>query len=123
MNRKIVLPLLFVLIVTLFSCAESALAEGTVGASVGQSTEYTYAFSGTERYSNWTLNSSIPFDVGYIEMIKIQDISGTNVTIEVKRTKRDWTKETGSWWIDVITGKGTAKGVIISANRNAGEMA
>jgi len=123
MNRKIALSLIFVLIVTLFSCAESALAEGTVGVSVGQSTEYTYAFSGTERFSNGTLNSSVPFDVGYIETITIQDISGTNVTIEVTRTQRDGTKETGNWWIDVSTGDGTATGVIISANRNAGEMA
>jgi hypothetical protein len=123
MNRKIALPLIFVLVVTLFSCAESALAEGTVGVRVGQSAEYTYAFSATERFSNGSLNMSIPFDVGYIEKITIQDISGTNVTIEVTRTQLDGTQETGKWWTDVSTGSGTASLVIISANRNAGEMA
>jgi hypothetical protein len=122
MNQKIAFPLIFVLIVTLFSCAESVLAEGTVGVSVGQSTEYTYAFSGTERLSNGTLNASVPFDVGYIETITIHEISGTNITIEVTRTQRDGTEETDRWWIDVSTGNGTASGVIISADRNAGEM-
>ena len=123
MNQKIALPLIFVLVLTLFSCAESALAEGTVGVSVGQSAEYTYAFSGTERFSNGSLNMSVPFDVGYIEKITIQEISGTNVTIEVVRTQLDGTKETANWWVDVSTGDGTASGVAISANRNSGEMA
>ena len=123
MNQKIAFPLICMLFITLFSCAEFALAEGTVGVSVGQSAEYTYAFSGTERYSNGTLNSSVPFDVGYIETITIQEISGTNITLEVTRTQRDGTEETDYWWIDVSTGDGTASGVVISADRNAGEMA
>ena len=122
MNRKIALPLIFVLVVTLFSFVESALAEGTVGVSIGQSAEYTYAFSGTERHNDSSLNVSVPFDVGYIEKITIQQISGTNVTIEVTRTQRDGTKVTGYWWVDVSTGDGTANRVIISANRNPGEM-
>jgi hypothetical protein len=122
MNRRIVFPLVFVLIVTLFSCAESALAEGNVGIAVGQSFEYTYAFSGTERFSNGTLNSSIPFDVGYIEKITVEEISGTNVTIWVVRTQLNGSMETNFWWVDVGTGEGSAYLVVISADRNAGQM-
>jgi hypothetical protein len=122
MNRRIVLPLVFMLVVILFSCAESASANGNVGVTVGQTAEYTYAFSGTERFSNGSLNMSMPFDVGYIEKITIQQISGTNVTIQVTRTQLDGTEETNLWWVDVSTGNGTAAGVVISANRNAGEM-
>ena len=61
MNRRIALPLVFVLVVILFSGVESSLAQGNVGVSVGQTAEYTYAFSGTERFSNGSLNSSVPF--------------------------------------------------------------
>ena len=123
MNRRIALPLIFVIAITLFSSAESALVEGNVGVSLGQSAEYTYAFSGTERYSNGTLNSSIPFDVGYIEKITIQEISGTNVTIQTTRTQLDGTEETSYWWVDLGTGAGNAYRVVISADLNAGEMA
>ena len=122
MNRKIVLPLLFVLVVTLFSCADSTLAEGNVGVSVGQSVEYTYALSATERYSNGTLNSSMPFNVGYLEKITVQEISGANVTFQTTRTQLDGTEETEYWWVDLSTGDGTASRVIISADRNAGEI-
>jgi hypothetical protein len=122
MDRRIVLPLVFVLIVTLFSGIESALAEGNVGVTVGQSAEYTYAFSGTERFSNGTLNTSIPFDVGYLEQITVEDISGTNVTIRVIRTQLNGTMEANLWWVDMSTGEGNAYLVIIPADRNAGEM-
>jgi hypothetical protein len=122
MNRRIVLPLILVLIITFLSCAGSVSAEGNVGVNVGQSVEYTYAFSGTERYSNGTLNSSIAFNVGYIEKITIQEISGTNVTFQTIRTQLDGTEETEYWWVDLSTGDGSASGVIISANRNAGEL-
>jgi hypothetical protein len=110
------------LVVTLFSCVESTLAEENIGVSIGQSVEYTYAFSGTERISNGSLNMSTPFDVGYIEKITIQEIVDTNVTIEVTRTPLDGTKETSYWWVDVSNGDGTASLVIISANLNPGEM-
>jgi len=123
MNRRIVLPLVFVLLVLLFSCAESVSADGNVGVTIGQTAEYTYGLSGTERYSNGSLNISMPFDVGYIETITIQQISGTNITVQVTRTQLDGTEETNHWWVDVSTGNGTASGVVISANRNAGEMA
>ena len=122
MNRRIVLPLVFVLGVILFSGVDSSLAEGNVGVSVGQTAEYTYAFSGTERYSNGTLNSSVPFDVGYIETITIQEISGTNVTFQCDRRKLDGTKETARWWVDVSTGNGTASRVVISAGLNEGDL-
>ncbi len=122
MNRKNALPLILMLVVTLFSCAESALAEENIGVKVGQSFEYTYAFSGTERISNGSLIKSMPFDVGYIEKITIQEIIDSNVTIEVTRTQLDGTKETSHWWVDVGTGDGTANLVIISANLKPSEM-
>jgi hypothetical protein len=104
------------------SCTESTLGEENIGVTVGQAFEYTYAFSGTERYSNGSLNMSTPFDVGYIEKITIQEIIETNVTIEVTRTQLDGTKETSHWWVDISNGDGTASLVIIPANINPGEM-
>jgi len=120
-NRRIVLPLVFVLVVMLFSGVESASAEGNVGVTVGQTREYTYAFSGTHRYDNGSLISSMPFNVGYIETITIQEISGTNITVQCVRRQLDGTEETDQWWVDVNTGNGTAGGVVISADRNEGE--
>jgi len=105
----------------LFSGVESASAEGNVGVTVGQTREYTYAFSGTHRYDNGSLISSMPFNVGYIETITIQEISGTNITVQCVRRQLDGTEETGQWWVDVNTGNGTAGGVVISADRNEGE--
>jgi hypothetical protein len=122
MNRKSAFSLIVVLIVTIMLCTKSALGEENIGVTVGQSFEYTYAFSGTERYSNGSLNMSTPFDVGYIEKITIQEIIDTNVTIEVTRTQLDGTKETSHWWVDVSNGDGTASLVIIPANINPGEM-
>jgi len=120
-NRRIVLPLVFVLVVMLFSGVESASAEGNVGVTVGETHEYTYAFSGTHRYDNGSLISSMPFNVGYIETITIQEISGTNITVECVRRQLDGTEETARWWVDVDTGNGTAGGVVISPNRSEGE--
>jgi hypothetical protein len=122
MNRRIVLSLVCVLAVSLFLNVEFVLAEGNVGVSVGQSIEYTYAFSATERYLNGTLNSSLPFNVGYVETITIQEISGTNVTLQTVRTPLDGTEETEYWWVDLSTGDGNAYRVIIPADINAGEM-
>jgi len=120
-NRRIVLPLVFVLVVMLFAGVESASAEENVGVTVGQTAEYTYAFSGTHRYDNGSLISSMPFNVGYIETITIQEISGTNITVQCVRRQLDGTEETNQWWVDVNTGNGTAGGVVISADRNEGE--
>jgi len=122
LNRRIVLPLVFVLVVMLFLGVESASAEGNVGVTVGQTREYTYAFSGTHRDVNGSLISSMPFNVGYIETLTIQEISGTNITVQCVRRQLDGTEETNQWWVDVNTGNGTASGVVISPNRNEGEI-
>jgi hypothetical protein len=120
-NRRIVLPLVFVLVVMLFSGVVSASTEGNVGVSVGDTHEYTYAFSGTHKYDNGTLISSMPFNAAYVETITIQEISGTNITIQCVRRQLDGTEETNHWWVDVSTGNGTAGGVVISANINVDE--
>ena len=121
MNRKIVLPLIFVLVVMLFSGVEFASAEGNVGVVVGQTADYTYAISRTVRDSNGSLTTSIPFTVDYLETITIQKISGTNVTFEFKRDLLNGTEETGTSWVNVSDGDGTGF-VVISANRNAGAL-
>jgi hypothetical protein len=121
-NRRIVLPLVFVLVITLFSGVDSASAEENVGVTVGQTREYTYGFSGTHRYDNGSLISSMAFNVAYIETITIQEISGTNITVQCVRRQLDGTEETNHWWVDVNTGNGTAGGVVISPNLNEGEM-
>ena len=70
--------MIFVLVVILFSGVESASAEGEVGVSVGQTAEYTYAISMTYRSTiNGSLLASVPYQVGYIEAITIQEISGS----------------------------------------------
>jgi len=120
-NRKIVLPLIFVLVVMLFSGVEFASAEGNVGVAVGQTADYTYAISRTVRDSNGSLTTSIPFTVDYLETITIQKISGTNVTFEFKRDLLNGTEETGTSWVNVSDGDGTGF-VVISANRNAGAL-
>ncbi len=122
MNRRIVSSLVFMLLVTLLLSVESASAEGNVGVSVGQTAEYTYGISGSARYSNGTLNASLPFNINQIETTTIQEISGTNVTFRCVRDMLNGTKTMDQFWIDVSTGDGTAWGVVISADRNAGEM-
>jgi hypothetical protein len=121
-NRKIVWPLFFVLVVILFSGVEFASAEGNVGVFVEQSADYTYAISGTERDSNGSLTTSTPFTVDYLETITIQEISGTNVTFEFERDLLNGTEETGTSWVDLNNGEGTGVFVVISANINAGAL-
>jgi len=115
-------PLFFVLVVMLFSGVEFASAEGNVGVIVGQTADYTYAISGTVRDSNGSLTVSMPFNVGYLETITIQEISGTNVTFQYVRDLLNGTEETGVSWVDVSNGNGTGFFVIISANINAGDL-
>ncbi len=122
MNRKFVLPLFFVLVVMLFSGVQFASAQGNVGVEVGQTADYTYAVSATERDSNGNLTTSTPFTVDYLETITIQGISGTNVTFEFERDLLNGTEEAGMSWVDVSNGNGTGFFVAISANINAGAM-
>lgn len=121
MNRRIVLPLVFVLVVMLFSAVEFASAEGNVGVTVGQTADYTYAISGTVRDSNGSLTTFTPFTVDYLETITVQEISGTNVTFKFERDLLNGTTETGTSWVNVSDGDGTGF-VVISANRNAGAL-
>jgi hypothetical protein len=120
-NRKFVLPLIFVLVVMLFSGVDFASAEGNVGVVVGQTADYTYAISRTVRDSNGNLTTSTPFTVDYLETITVQEISGTNVTFEFERDLLNGTKETGMSWVNVSDGDGTVF-VVISANLNAGAL-
>jgi hypothetical protein len=121
-NRRIVLPLVFVLVVILFSGVESASSDGNVGVSVGQISEYTFGFSGTARYSDGTLNASMPFYVEQIETNTIQEVSGTNITVRCVRDMLNGSKTVYPYWVDVSTGDGTAWGVVISADISAGDM-
>ena len=121
MNRKILLPLILVLVVMLFSGVEFASAEGNVGVAVGQTADSTYAISGTVRDSNGSLTTSMPFTVDYLETITVKEISGTNVTFQFERDLLNGTTETGTSWVNVSDGDGTGF-VVISANRNAGAL-
>ena len=116
--------MIFVLFVILFSGVESASAEGEVGVSVGQTAEYTYAISITYRSRiNGSLLASVPYQVGYIETITVQEISGTNITVQsVKTYVNDETNETNLGWVDVSTGDGPASGYIILADCNEGDL-
>lgn len=105
----------------LFSAVEFASAEGNVGVAVGQTADSTYAISGTIRDSNGSLTTSMPFTVGYLETLTIQEISGTNVTFEFERDLLNGTEETGTSWVNVSDGDGTGF-VVISANLNAGAL-
>jgi len=116
--------MIFVLVLILFSGVESASAEGEVGVSVGQTAEYTYAISMTYRSRiNGSLLASVPYQVGYIEAITVQDISGTNITVQsVKTYMNDQTNETNLGWVDLNTGDGPASACIILADCNEGEL-
>jgi len=116
--------MIFVLVVILFSGLESALAEGEVGVSVGQTAEYTYAISMSYRSTiNGSLLSSVPYQVGYIEALTVQDISGTNITVQsVKTYVNNQNNETNLGWVDVSTGDGPASGYIILADCNEGDL-
>jgi hypothetical protein len=111
------------LVVILFSGVASASAE-EVGVSVGQSTEYTYSVSSAYRSElNGSLLSSIPYTVGYIENITIQEISGTNITLQSTKTYlADQTNETNLGWVDLSTGDGPASGYVILPDCNAGDL-
>jgi len=101
-----------------------ASASADIGVSVGQSDEYTYSFSSTYRGTlNGSLLDSVPYSVGYIEKITVQEISGTNITIQSVRTYlADQTNETNLGWLDINTGEGPASGYIIQANCNVGDL-
>jgi len=116
--------MIFVLVVILFSGVESALAEVKVGVSVGQTAEYTYAISITYRSSiNGSLLGSVPYQVGYIETLTVQEISGTNITLQsVKTYVNDQTNETNLGWVDLNTGDGPASGCVILADRTEGDL-
>jgi hypothetical protein len=116
--------MIFVLVVILFSGLESASAEVEVGVSVGQTAEYTYAISMTYRSRiNGSLLASVPYQVGYIETITVQEISGTNITLQsVKTYVNDQTNETNLGWVDLSTGDGPASACIISADCNEGDL-
>jgi hypothetical protein len=105
-----------------FSGVEFASAEGSVGVVVGQTVDYTYAFSRTVRDSDGSLTASTPFTVDYIETITVQEISGANVTFEFKRDLINGTEERGTSWVNVSDGAGTGYFVVVSANRNAGGL-
>ena len=106
----------------LFSGVASASDE--IGVSVGQSAEYTYAVSGVYRSKlNGSLLDSVPYNVGFIENITIQEISGTNITIQsVKTYTADQTNETNVGWLDLSTGDGPASGYVILADVNDGDL-
>jgi hypothetical protein len=122
LNRKIILPLLLVLIVPLFSGVEFVSAAGSVGVVVGQSAEYTYGISGTVRDSNGSLTEALPFTVSYTEKLTITQVTGTNVTFQFARDFLNGTTEGGLSWVDLSNGNGTGNFVIISANTGAGDM-
>ena len=63
----------------------------------------------------------MPFNVGYLETITIQEISGTNVPFQYVRDLLNGTEETGVSLVDVSDGYGTGFFVIISTNVNAGD--
>jgi len=66
---------------------------------------------------------SVPYGVGNVENITIQEISGTNITIKSVRTYlTDQTTETIQGWIDVSTGDGPASGYVILADLNPGDL-
>ena len=116
------LPLFFVLVISLFSNIGFVSAAGSIGVIVGQTAEYTYAISGTVRDSNGTLTDSYPFTVEYTEKITIMEVSGTNVTFYFQRDMLNGTIEDGSSWVDISNGNGTGYFVVVSANAGVGDM-
>ena len=122
MNRKIVFPLIFMLFVVSLSSLGSVSAQEDVGVSVGDSVQITYGYSGTARYQDDTINSTLPYYVQSLETNTIESISGTNVTFRVVRDMLNGSQSVGRYWIDVSTGEGTAWLVIIAPNLGAGDM-
>jgi len=84
----------------------------------------TYAISITYRSRiNGSLLASVPYQAGYIETLTIQEISGTNITVQsVKTYVSDQTNETNLGWVDLSTGDGPASGYIILADCNEGDL-
>jgi len=122
MNRKVVLSLSFVLVISMFSGVASCLAVANVGATVGLSYDYAYALSGTERDKNGTLVNSLPYTVSYLETITVQQVSGTNVTIDYDRELLNGTIESATSWVDLNTGNGTAFFVVVPAGLGEGSL-
>ena len=122
MNRKIVLSLTFVLIISMFSGVNSCLAATNVGVTVGLSYDYTSADSGTKRDADGNLTDSLPFSVSYLETITVLDVSGTNVTIEFERELMNGTTTSGTSWVDLSTGDGTAWFVLVPAGLGTGSL-
>lgn len=122
MNRKIVLSLAFVLVISMFSGITSCFAAANVGVVVGQSYEYTSADSGTRRDIDGNLTDSLPYTVGYLETITVLQVSGTNVTIEFERELMNGTTTSGTSWVDLNTGAGTAWFVVIPAGLGTGSL-
>lgn len=122
MNRKHVLSLFVMITVILSSSLTSASAQTSVGVSVGQSFEITYGYSGTIRYGDGTLNSTLPYYVETIETNTITAIDGTNITFRSVRDYLNGTKTFGNYWIDTSTGDGTAWLVAIAPNVETGAM-
>lgn len=111
------------LVVILFSSVASASTE-EVGVSVGQSAEYTYSVSLAYRSKlDGSLLTSVPYSVGYVENITIQEISGTNITLQSKKTYlAAQTSETILGWVDLSTGDGPASGYVILADLDVGDL-
>jgi len=122
MNRKIVLSLAFVLVVSMLSGITSCLADANVGVTVGLSYDYVSAISGTKRDANGTLMDSLPLSASYLETITVLQVSGTNVTIEFERDFMNGTTSSGTSWVDLNTGYGTAYFVIVPAGLGTGSL-
>ncbi len=122
MNRKIVLSLTFVLVISMFSGVTLCFADASVGVTVGLSYDYVSAASGTKRDADGILMDSLPYRASYLETITVQQISGTNVTIEFERDLMNGTTSSGTSWVDLNTGYGTAFFVIVPAGLGTGSL-
>ena len=110
------------LVASMFSGITSCLADANVGVTVGLSYDYVSAISGTKRDSDGNLTSSLPFSASYLETITVQQISGTNVSIEFVRDFLNGSTSSGSSWVDLNTGDGTAYFVVIPAGLGTGSL-
>jgi len=106
----------------MFTGVTSCMAAADVGATVGLSYDYTYALRGTERDENGTLVTTVPYEVNYLETITVQQVSGTNVTIEYMRDLLNGTTESASSWVDLNTGEGTAFFVVVPSGLGGGNL-
>ena len=122
MNRKIVLSLTFMLIASMFSGINSCYADASVGVTLGLSYNYTSGDSGTKRDADGNLTDSLPFTVSYLETITVIYVSGTNVTIEYERDLMNGTTTSGTSWVDLNTGDGTAWFVVVPTGLGTGSL-